>query len=259
MATDSVKPLSRRKRGCAEMREWRKEAIMATMTVSYDRVGAAEQDGLDIRERLERSGTPAVADYELIAAILGTGAVGKGVRERASEILASLDFSGGIPSVEALAALPGLGRARACRIAAALELGKRFYGVRERRIASPEDAWQLVRHFDDRKQERFICCTLNGAHDVIAVRVVTIGLVNRTIVHPREIFAEAVADRACAIFVAHNHPSGRLEPSAEDLDITRRVQEAGTILGIPLLDHLIFSHEAYTSLVESGLVSQEKA
>ncbi len=232
---------------------------MANATVTYDRAGAQGQEGLDIRERLERAGTPSVADYELVAAILGTGTAGKGVRALASEVLAAMDFSTAIPSIEALAALPGLGRARACRLAAAFELGKRFYGVRERRIASPEDAWQLVRHFDDRKQERFICCTLNGAHDVIAVRVVTVGLVNRTIVHPREIFAEAVADRACAIFVAHNHPSGRLEPSAEDLDITRRIQDAGSVLGIPLLDHIVFSHEAFASMVESGLLPSPTA
>jgi DNA repair protein RadC len=206
----------------------------------------------DIRERLAKTGAPTIADYELVAAILGTGTRDKDVRVLAADVLASCNFSAGVPTVDQLTMVPGLGLARACRIAAALELGKRFFGVRERRVSSPEDAWNLVRHFDDRKQERFICCTLNGAHDVIAVRVVTIGLVNRTIVHPREIFSEAVADRASAIFVAHNHPSGRLEPSPEDREITNRLKEAGVVLGIPLLDHLIFSHESYLSMVESG-------
>ena len=134
-----------------------------------------------------------------------------------------------------------------------MELGKRFYGLRDRRIATPADAWQLVRHFADRKQERFLCCTLNGAHDVLAVRIITLGLANRTIVHPREVFAEAVADRACAILVAHNHPSGRLDPSQEDRDITQRIREAGELLGIPLLDHLIFSQDGYASMMELGL------
>jgi DNA repair protein RadC len=217
-----------------------------------------ESDGYsgtpDIRERLAKAGTPTITDYELVAAILGTGTRGKDVRTLAKEVLGRCNFSTGVPTVDQLTMVPGLGLARACRIAAALELGKRFFGVRERRVSSPEDAWNLVRHFDDRKQERFICCTLNGAHDVIAVRVVTIGLVNRTIVHPREIFSEAVADRASAILVAHNHPSGRLEPSPEDKEITDRLKEAGVVLGIPLLDHLIFSHEAYLSMVESGLM-----
>lgn len=227
---------------------------MATNTALYENSGGSYSDQPDIRERLAKSGTPAIADFELVAAILGTGSRGKDVRTLASEVLAGCDFSAGVPSVDNLAKIQGLGRARACRIAASLELGKRFFGVRERHVSCPADAWQLVRHFDDRKQERFLCCTLNGAHDVIAVRVVTIGLVNRTIVHPREIFSEAVADRACAIFVAHNHPSGRLEPSMEDKEITDRLKSAGDILGIPLIDHIVFSHEAFTSMVETGML-----
>lgn len=218
----------------------------------YEASAGSYEGQPDIRERLERSGTPSVADFELVAAILGTGAKGKDVRVLASEILSSFDFSAGVPGIDTLAKIPGLGTARACRIAAALELGKRFFGVRERHIGGPRDAWELIRHFDDRKQERFLCCTLNGAHDVIAVRLVTLGLVNRTIIHPREIFSEAVADRASAIFVAHNHPSGRLDPSPEDLDITERLRQAGDILGIPLVDHLVFSHEAFHSMVETG-------
>jgi len=227
---------------------------MANKTTLYENAGGSYTNQPDIRERLARSGTPAVADFELVAAILGTGSRGKDVRVLASEVMSSCDFSAGIPSIDSLASIPGLGHARACRIAASLELGKRFFGVRERHIGQPDDAWQLVRHFDDRKQERFLCCTLNGAHDVIAVRVVTIGLVNPTIVHPREIFSEAISDRACAIFVAHNHPSGRLEPSSEDKDITARLKDAGEILGIPLLDHLVFSHEGYISMVEAGML-----
>ncbi len=227
---------------------------MATNTALYENSGDNYSGQPDIRERLARSGTPAIADFELVAAILGTGSRGKDVRVLASEVLAGCDFSAGVPSVGSLSKIPGLRHARACRIAASLELGKRFFGVRERHVSCPADAWQLVRHFDDRKQERFLCCTLNGAHDVIAVRVVTIGLVNRTIVHPREIFSEAIADRACAIFVAHNHPSGRLEPSLEDKEITDRLKSAGDILGIPLIDHIVFSHEAFTSMVETGML-----
>ncbi len=227
---------------------------MGTIHYIYEQESDNYSSTPDIRERLARAGATTIADFELVAAILGTGTRDKDVRILATEVLNSCDFSAGVPTVDQLKVVPGLGLARACRISAALELGKRFYGVRERRVSSPEDAWNLVRHFDDRKQERFICCTLNGAHDVIAVRVVTIGLVNRTIVHPREIFSEAVADRASAIFVAHNHPSGRLEPSPEDKEITDRLREAGGVLGIPLLDHLIFSHETYLSMVEAGFM-----
>jgi DNA repair protein RadC len=212
---------------------------------------------LDIRERLVRSGAPSVSDTELLAAVLGSGNRQLGVRALAAHILGRCDFSAGVPDIPTLTSITGLGQAQACRISAALELGKRFYGVRDRRISGPADAWNLVRHFADRKQERFLCCTLNGAHDVLAVRVITLGLANRTIVHPREVFAEAVADRACAILVAHNHPSGRLEPSREDQDITERIRYAGELLGIPLLDHLIFSHEGYASMMELGLLKSQ--
>jgi len=227
--------------------------MMEPITV-YEREPAAAARSLDIRERLVRSGAPAVSDTELLAAILGSGNRRMGVRTLATHILGRCDFSAGVPDVPTLTGIAGLGQAQACRISAALELGKRFYGVRDRRISSPADAWQLVRHFADRKQERFLCCTLNGAHDVLAVRVITLGLANRTIVHPREVFAEAVADRACAILIAHNHPSGRLEPSREDQDITGRLSDAGELLGIPLLDHLIFSQERYYSMMEQGLL-----
>ncbi|TFG84988.1 MAG: DNA repair protein RadC [Spirochaetales bacterium] len=218
----------------------------------YERATDAYASRPDIRERMERSGPQIMADFELLAALLGTGSRGKDVRTLSKELLENLDFSAGIPEAGALSAISGMGNARACRVTAALELGRRFYGHRNRRISCPEDAWHLVRHFDDRRQERFLCCSLNGANDVMDVRVITIGLVNRTIVHPREIFAEAVAARACAIIVAHNHPSGRLEASPEDMDITTRLAEAGELLGIPLLDHIIFSQEGYTSMVEAG-------
>lgn len=219
---------------------------------SYERTETDYANAPDIRERMSRSGAHAVADYELVAALLGTGSRGKDVRQLASEILSRFDLSEGIPGADALAAVPGVGRARACRVAAALELGRRFYGTRGRRVSCPQDAWHLVRHFDDRLQERFLCCCLNGANDVMAVRVVTVGLANRTIVHPREVFAEAVSARSCAVIVAHNHPSGRLDPSPEDLDITERLGQAGDILGIPLLDHLVFSQDGFLSMVETG-------
>jgi DNA repair protein RadC len=114
-------------------------------------------------------------------------------------------------------------------------------------VKYPEEIFSLVRHYADRKQERFISLSLNGAHEVMAVRVVTIGLVNRTIVHPREVFADLIQDRAAAFIVAHNHPSGRISPSPEDDDITDRLLKASEILGLHFLDHLIFSETAWWS------------
>ncbi len=207
-----------------------------------------------IRERLAHEGAAALSDAELLAALLGTGMRGKRVRELAEEVLGLLDSSKGVPDAEMLASLAGIGGAKASAVCAALELGRRLYGVRERKVASPGDVWPIVAHWSDRKQERFICCSLNGAHELIAARLVSVGLVNRTIVHPREVYADPIIDRACAVIVAHNHPSGRLEPSGEDREITARLKSAADILGIALLDHLIFSSQGYYSFVEHGLL-----
>jgi DNA repair protein RadC len=207
-----------------------------------------------IRERLARDGPASLSDLELLAALLGSGMRGKGVHDLAAEVLALIDSTGRVPEAEALCRLSGMGAAKAAAVCAALELGRRLYGVRDIKVASPGDVWPIVSHWSDRKQERFICCSLNGAHELIATRVVSVGLVNRTVVHPREVYADPITDRACAVIVAHNHPSGRLDPSPEDREITRRLKEAADTLGIALLDHLIFSSEGYFSFVEHGLL-----
>jgi len=220
----------------------------------YDSGRRAQGGQPRIRERLARDGPAALSDAELLVALLGTGMRGKNVRELAEEVLSLIDGGRGVPEAKALGELSGMGEAKASAVCAALELGRRLFGVRDRKVASPGDVWPLVSHWSDRKQERFICCSLNGAHELIAARVVSIGLVNRTVVHPREVFADPIMDRACAVIVAHNHPSGRLDPSQEDREITRRLKEAADTLGIALLDHIIFSGEGFYSFVEHGLL-----
>ncbi len=219
----------------------------------YDSALAMSSEKPAVRERLAREGVRALADAELLAALLGTGTRGKGVLALAEETLAAI-AAAGPPDAATLTRISGLGAAKASSIACALELGRRLYGLRDKRIFSPRDVYPLIAHWADRKQERFLVCSLNGAHEVLAIRVVSVGLVNRTVVHPREVFADPIVDRACAVIVAHNHPSGRLDPSAEDVDITRRLKEAGGLLGIALLDHLVFSSEGYCSFVERGLL-----
>ena len=224
------------------------------MEILYDSGAPAAGTQPRIRERIAREGPASLSDIELLAALLGTGTRGKGVRELASEVLDLLDGGREIPETEVFGRIAGMGAAKASAVCAALELGRRLYGARDRKVSSPGDVWPIVAHWSDRKQERFICCSLNGAHELIAARVVSVGLVNRTIVHPREVYADPIIDRACAIVVAHNHPSGRLEPSAEDRDITARLKGAADTLGIALLDHLIFSSQGYFSFVEHGLL-----
>jgi len=206
------------------------------------------------RERLLRKGPQALSDRELLCILLNTGIKGKNVTALAEEVLEKLDRSKAIPSMEELTAISGLGEARACTIAAMMELGRRRWG-REAKIRSPEDAYKLVRHYADRRQEHFLCISLNGAYEVLAVRVVTVGLVNKTIVHPREVFSDPLQDRASAVCVAHNHPSGNLKPSEEDNDITVKLKTAADILGLFFLDHIVFSLEGYLSYRQTGLLS----
>ena len=117
-------------------------------------------------------------------------------------------------------------------------------------ISTPADAYTALERYHKKRKEHFLVLTLNGAHEIQAIRIVSIGIVNRSIVHPREVFIEAIKDHAAAIIVAHNHPSGSFEPSPDDNEVTRRLKEAGDILGISVLDHLVFSHRGYYSYLE---------
>ena len=198
------------------------------------------------RERLERLGAEALTDKELLMLILGSGNSRRPVDEIADELLATLDKAPD-PAAADIQEIPGIGQAKASAIEASLELGRRRSSKKPRSIVSPEDVYREVRHYASRKQEHMVVVLLNGAHETTGTFVATVGLLNRTIVHPREIYAEAVAKRAAAIAIAHNHPSGNIEPSDDDKDVTRRLSEAGKLLGIKLLDHVMF-----TLLIQSG-------
>ncbi len=202
------------------------------------------------REKLIKYGAQTLSDKELLSIMLGTGIKGKNVFSLAEELLniIDLDIYGMIP--EKLLTISGLGIAKTALIAASFELTRRVLCPKRNKITSPKDILPLIRHYGDREQEHFICLSLNGAHEVKYIRVVSIGLVNRTLVHPREIFSDPLKDRAAAIIIAHNHPSGNLAPSTEDSSITSRIKKAGEILGVPLLDHIIFTGNEYYSFLE---------
>jgi len=208
----------------------------------------------DVRERMKTRGIRALSDHELVALTLRTGTKDAPVMTLANRVVRALETTGESAILDALGEIEGMGDSKTGVILAALELGRRYSGAAHRKVASAKDAYPLVAHYADRKQEQFICMSLNGAHEVLGIRVVSVGILNRTIVHPREVFADPLADRSAAIIVCHNHPSGQLEPSDEDRNITRRLAEAGDILGIALLDHLILSPRGgYFSFVEAGL------
>ena len=209
------------------------------------------------RERLIRSGPQSLSDQDLLSIVLGSGIKGKNVTLLARDLLSKLDTVREIPTVSELCNLSGLGESKSCLVAAMLEFGRRKWASGQR-IRKPDDIFNLIRHYADRRQEKFLCLSLNGAHEVLAVRIVTIGLVNRTIVHPREVFADPILDRASAVAVAHNHPSGNLQPSAEDSRITSRLKAAADILGVNFLDHIIFSESSLFSFRQEGLISERR-
>lgn len=138
-------------------------------------------------------------------------------------------------------------------LAAIAELSRRQKrtGVR---LGHPADAFNMLRGHGASRQERFWCLDLSGAHELIEIRLISHGLVNRTVVHSREVFSGAIQSNAVAVIVAHNHPSGMLEPSPEDIEITKRLAAAGRIIGIQVLDHIVFSASGYVSMNERGMV-----
>lgn len=206
------------------------------------------------REKLKDKGAQVLSDLELLAILIGSGSKDHDVLKLAGRLLHLLDCVGTKPKLETLCQVDGIGPAKATVILAALEFARRRIRPHGIRISYPPDVYPLIRHIADRRREHFLCISLNGANEVIAIRTVSVGLVNRALVHPREVFAEPITDRASAVIVAHNHPSGNLSASQDDLSITQQLDEAGRTLGIRLLDHLIFDHSGYCSLLEEGLL-----
>ena len=207
----------------------------------------------DIRERLLAYGAERLSDTDLLAVLLHTGIANKPVTKLAEEIVLHIDTRKTETIEAALKNIHGIGNAKLSTILAAFELGRRYYGVGGEKIRHPSDIIPFLRHYSVRKQEQFICASLNGAHEILAIRVVSVGTLTHTLVHPREVFADPLADRAATVILAHNHPSGALEPSAEDLNLTKRLCEAGRLLGIEVLDHIILSPNGeYLSFIEAG-------
>jgi DNA repair protein RadC len=204
------------------------------------------------REKLLRKGAAALSDQELLAVLLGKGTPGMDVMKLAAKLAKVIDAKGLGVQADDLREFDGVGDAKATLVLAALEFARRRIKPEGVKIETPADLMPHVRHYADRKQEHFLCASINGANEILNIRVVSIGLVDRTPVHPREVFAEALADRASAIVVAHNHPAGGLEPSPADIEVTKQLKAAGVVMGIALLDHIIFNRTAYFSFLEAG-------
>jgi len=206
------------------------------------------------REKLAAKGPEALSDSELIAILLGSGVKGKDVFQVARAILRKLDSKKEKVDVKTLVSIEGVGFAKACQIIASFELARRRLLKESIVIQKAQDVLPLISYIAHKKQEYFLCISLNGANEVIGNRIVTVGLLNANQVHPREVFVDAISDRAASVILAHNHPSGVLKPSPNDITTTKQLVEAGKILGISVLDHIIITKKGHLSFKEKGLM-----
>jgi DNA repair protein RadC len=210
------------------------------------------------RERLLNLGASHISNQELLAILLGSGTKSESVMTLANRVL--MHFEGlkllKDATIEELTAIKGIGSAKGVLILSALELGKRLsqYKPNDRYvIRSPEDgADYIMEEMRNLNQEHFVVIFLNTKNQIIHRQTIFIGSLNASIVHPREVFREAVKRSAASIIVAHNHPSGDPAPSQEDIHVTKRLAESGKMIGIELLDHLIIGDRKFVSLKEKG-------
>ncbi len=198
-----------------------------------------------IRDKTARN----LENYELIALVLGSGSAKKGVIELSKEIASMLERLKSPPKMEQLLEISGLGPVKSAKILACVELSGRFlFRYQQNRIESPSDLLPRLSFLKNLDHEEFVCVTLDSDNYPVEVHRLTKGLVNQTPIHPREAFRQAVNDNATAVIFAHNHPSGRLEASTADLNITSRLARAGNLMGIQVLDHLIVCRTGWISL-----------
>jgi DNA repair protein RadC len=212
------------------------------------------------RERLARLGAEALADHELLACLLGRGVSGESVLVSAHRLLKTFGSARGLAeaSVEQLTTVHGIGPAKAVQLKAAAELARRMSPAPagERPVVDhPEAAAAIVRpHLLDKPNEHVVALLLDTRHRLIRTSPIAVGSLSASLVHPREVFREAIAASAAAVILAHNHPSGDPEPSEHDIALTRRLVEAGALLGIEVLDHLIVATGGVVSLSALGLI-----
>lgn len=207
------------------------------------------------RERLARSGPRSLSDAELLALVLRTGYKGRGATEVAAQALAQAGKDLTRCSFEELRRLKGVGVSRAAALVAAFELARRAAETGRPVLDAPARVYELVSPaVRAAKKEHFLAFYVDSRSQLLHQETVSIGTLSASLVHPREVFAPAVAHSAAAVIVVHNHPSGDCTPSTEDKDATRRLSRAGELLGIPLLDHLVVSASRYFSFKDGGLL-----
>ncbi len=204
------------------------------------------------RERLQSGGPEKLTDEELLSIVLGHGNSQVDVVTISKSVIQRLKTLESWPTFDQIAAIPGIGPAKCCQIMAILALNRRNLLPRIRNsLKKPDDALPYLNAIRFSRQEKFAVITLDGHHQAIDTHIVTIGLANQSQIHPRETFNPAIRDHAVSILIAHNHPSGFLQPSQADLNATRKLHQAAQIVGIPILDHLIVGETGFYSIREN--------
>ena len=208
------------------------------------------------REKLVQKGVTALSSHELLMVILGRGMKGRDVAAQASDILKLIETEKEGITLEKLKQIQGIGVAKAGQILAAFELAKRYLIKESKKIRNTDDILALVADLRDKKQEHFITITLTGASTLIEKREVFKGTINFSVVHPREILADALADRAAGIIFVHNHPADDAQPSEADIKLTKQLCDAAKLMGIQVVDHIIITKDSYYSFQSEGLLNQ---
>jgi DNA repair protein RadC len=212
------------------------------------------------RERLQKFGPEALSAQELLALVIGRGIPNKSVMNIAQELLAKFGNVKAIgqATIEELSQIKGIGLAKAAQIKACFELGKRENLEPELKnfdVKNPEGVVKAIRaSIQDKAKEHFKLILLNPRNKIIGISTISIGTLNASLVHPREVFKDAIMHSAASVVLAHNHPSGDPEPSEDDLKITKKLVDSGKILGIEVIDHIIIGKNNFCSFKERGLI-----
>jgi len=206
------------------------------------------------REKLQRKGQAALSDFELLQVMIGSGTAGADVSNIARQVQKQLQKGTAALSLESLSALHGVSLATAGKILAALELAKRHLVRDVEPLRTMQDILTRLADIRSKQQEYFLCISLDGGQRLIAQRTVTIGTLDTVLAHPREVFADAIVDRAACVLVTHNHPSGDPSPSQKDTALTQQLAAAGQLLGIPLRDHVIVTRTDHYSFRQHHLL-----
>lgn len=209
------------------------------------------------REKLVRKGIHALSNDELLMVILGRGMPGIDVRTLAKTILKEVEKDPENIGLDKLESIKGIGLAKASQILASFEFARRYLVKEGVKIQRTDDVLKLVEDIRIKKQEHFITLTLDGASNLIERRTVFIGTVTESIIHPREIFADAITDRASGIIFVHNHPMDDPQPSEVDITITQRLCEVARLIGIEVIDHIIVSKDDYFSFQSEDVLNKK--